>query len=260
MIRTGLIWSVGAIAIMLGTIAWVATVLPTGEPIPVHWGLDGPDAYSERRGALITLGILPLVAIITAIVMSLAPALDPFRDNLLTSRKAYTAVWASSMVLMAVLTVGIGLSMVSQLPAKNSAQLLPRLSHAMDADQRLHLGEDPSPRWPRDDDCRHVRDCGRLHPRRQGPADRLPRPCDFGQAVHHRLFLVGVARGGRPQRRHRLYCLMIRPRHAIWPVPVCTVNCRPSCARLSASIQEVRHAPEPHRNRTRQHQAPAAGS
>ena len=54
MIRTGLIWSAGAIAVMLGTLYWAFGALPAGEQIPVHWGPDGTaDRFADKDGALL---------------------------------------------------------------------------------------------------------------------------------------------------------------------------------------------------------------
>lgn len=111
MIKTGLIWSTGAIAVMLGALYWAFGALPVSDQIPVHWGLNGPDSFSDRQGALTTLAILPGAALFVTLLMALAPTLDPFRDNLRRSRKAYVAIWASTMVLLAALTVGIAISM-----------------------------------------------------------------------------------------------------------------------------------------------------
>ena len=111
MIRTGLIWSAGAIAVMLGAVWWAAGSMPeTG--VPVHWGPSGaPDSFADRQTALLTLLILPGSAVLTSVLMALAPTLDPFKDNLRRSRKAYVAIWAGVMVLLAALTCGIAFMM-----------------------------------------------------------------------------------------------------------------------------------------------------
>lgn len=111
MIRTGLIWSAGAIVAMLGVLYWAWGALPASDQIPVHWGFNGPDRFSDKTGALTTLAILPGAALFVAALMALAPTLDPFKDNLRKSAKAYIAVWASTMILLAALTAGLGFSM-----------------------------------------------------------------------------------------------------------------------------------------------------
>lgn len=111
MIRTGLIWSAGSIAVMLGTLYWAWGNLPDSDSIPVHWGLNGPDNFADRSGALITLALLPGIAVIISAILAFAPKLDPFRDNLRKSHKAYVAIWAATMVTMAALTGGIAWAM-----------------------------------------------------------------------------------------------------------------------------------------------------
>lgn len=111
MIRTGLIWSGAALAAMAGTIWWATGALPDGD-IPVHWNATGEaDSSAPRDEALLYLLILPASALVTTLLLALAPMFDPFRDNLRKSRKAYLAIWAASMALMAALTAGIAFMM-----------------------------------------------------------------------------------------------------------------------------------------------------
>lgn len=113
MIRTGLIWSGAALVLMLGAVFWAWSQLPAGEPIPVHWNAAGEaDNFAPREQAIWYLLILPASALLTTILLALAPSLDPFKGNLKKSEKAYTAIWAVIMALMAALTAGIALMMV----------------------------------------------------------------------------------------------------------------------------------------------------
>lgn len=113
MIRTGLIWSGAAIVAMLGMVWWAWGALPSGEPIPVHWNAAGEaDSFAPREEAIWYLLLLPASALFTTALMALAPALDPFKANLRKSAKAYVAIWAVVMILMAALTAGIALMMV----------------------------------------------------------------------------------------------------------------------------------------------------
>ena len=110
MIRTGLIWSGAALVLMLGAVFWAWSQLPAGEPIPVHWNAAGEaDNFAPREQAIWYLLILPASALLTTILLALAPSLDPFKGNLKKSEKAYTAIWAVIMALMAALTAGIAL-------------------------------------------------------------------------------------------------------------------------------------------------------
>jgi len=125
MIRTGLIWSAGAIAVMLGTLYWAFGALPADQQIPVHWGPDGTaDRFADKDGALLVLMILPGAALFVTGVLALAPFIDPFRENLRRSHKAYVAIWAASMVLMAALTGGIAVMMARGSEASSSNEFV----------------------------------------------------------------------------------------------------------------------------------------
>ncbi|WP_084420190.1 SdpI family protein [Henriciella litoralis] len=113
MIKTGLIWTAGAIAVMAGILFWAWGAVPDGQPIPVHWNASGEaDSFKPRSEALIYLLILPASALFTSLLMALAPSLDPFKDNLRKSAKAYVAIWAGILLLMTFLTGGIAYMMV----------------------------------------------------------------------------------------------------------------------------------------------------
>lgn len=111
MIRTGLIWSAGAIAVMVGIVWWAWTTLPAGE-IPIHWNAQGTaDAFAPRDEAVFYLFMLPAAAAFVSLMLAIAPLIDPFRENLRRSHKAYVAIWAATMILLAALTAGIAMMM-----------------------------------------------------------------------------------------------------------------------------------------------------
>lgn len=112
MIRTGLIWSAGAIALMLGAVWWAYGALPETGEIPVHWSAQGEaDDFAPRGEAVLYLLILPASAVFTTLLLAIAPLIDPFRENLRRSRQAYVAIWAGSMCLLAALNAGIAFMM-----------------------------------------------------------------------------------------------------------------------------------------------------
>lgn len=124
MIRTGLLWSAGAIAVMLGTLYWASGAMPDGQ-IPVHWGPSGEaDAFATKDKALLNLMMLPASALFTTILLAIAPSIDPFRENLRRSHKAYVAIWASVMVLLAALNGGIAWMMVNSAGANESNEFV----------------------------------------------------------------------------------------------------------------------------------------
>lgn len=111
MIKTGVIVSAAALAVMAGAWLWVYNVLPAdGARIPLHWGPSGaPDRFGSRDEALLMLLILPGAALFSAILLALVPALEPLKANLEKSKRAYLTAWIGIEILMALLTVGIAL-------------------------------------------------------------------------------------------------------------------------------------------------------
>ncbi len=107
MIRTGLIVSAICLALMAGIALWAGGQLPA-DNIPVHWDVNGvPDRFSDRNEALFLLWLLPGSALIGILVFCLLPQIDPMRENLFKSRKAYNAVWIATMVLFLSIHTGI---------------------------------------------------------------------------------------------------------------------------------------------------------
>ncbi|MEL7541532.1 MAG: DUF1648 domain-containing protein, partial [Pseudomonadota bacterium] len=112
MIRTGLIVSTIVLALMAGISLWAGGQLPA-DNIPVHWDANGtPDRFSDRNEAMFLLWTLPGSALFGVLVFCLLPQIEPMRDNLFKSRKAYNAVWIATMVLFLGIHGGIAYMMV----------------------------------------------------------------------------------------------------------------------------------------------------
>ena len=107
MIRTGLIVSAVAVTLMSGIAIWASGQLPA-ENIPVHWNASGvADRFADRQEALFLLWLLPGITVLSAFVFAVLPQVEPMRDNLFKSRKAYTAVWVSTMILLTGIHAGM---------------------------------------------------------------------------------------------------------------------------------------------------------
>ena len=112
MIRFGLIVSAIALVLMAGIAIWAGGQLPA-DNIPVHWNAEGvPDRYSDRQEALLLVWLMPLIALFSAGVFAVLPQIEPMRDNLIKSRKAYTAVWVTTMLLYLGIHAGLAYMMV----------------------------------------------------------------------------------------------------------------------------------------------------
>lgn len=78
-------WYAVLVAAMLavGGLAWSG--LPAR--VPIHWGIDGqPNGWGS---ALTSILVLPLLAVGLWVIMLIVPAVDPYRENILSSRVAY---------------------------------------------------------------------------------------------------------------------------------------------------------------------------
>lgn len=112
MIRPGLIVSAITVALMAGISIWAGGQLPA-DNIPVHWNAEGiPDRFSDKREALFLLWLLPGSALFGALVFALLPQIEPMRDNLFKSRKAYNAVWITTQLLFLGIHGGIAYMMI----------------------------------------------------------------------------------------------------------------------------------------------------
>ena len=113
MIRAGVIVSAIVLILMSGISIWAGGQLPA-DNIPVHWNAEGvPDRFSDRSEALLLLWLLPGTALFGAIVFVVLPLIEPMRDNLFKSRKAYNAVWIATMILFLGIHGGISFIMLT---------------------------------------------------------------------------------------------------------------------------------------------------
>jgi uncharacterized membrane protein len=88
-----------AAMMLLGVWAWLQ--LPADAQIPIHWGVDGqPNGYAPKT---VGLFLLPLITLGVAAVFWAIPVIEPRQANILKSGKAYQAIWAGTLVLLAVI-------------------------------------------------------------------------------------------------------------------------------------------------------------
>lgn len=106
--RTGLVVSGGIIALMLAVTAWAWAALPADVQLPVHWGIDGAaDRYGGKAEALLAV---PAITLVTALLLAVAPKMEPRRAHLEQSGTAYVTVWIAIILELAVLHGALVLS------------------------------------------------------------------------------------------------------------------------------------------------------
>lgn len=77
-----------AAMLVLSALAWSG--IPDGEPIPVHWGIDGkPDRYSSKFEGLLTA---PVITAIAGALLSLLPLFEKRKENLEKSAEPFSLV------------------------------------------------------------------------------------------------------------------------------------------------------------------------
>jgi uncharacterized membrane protein len=106
--RAGVLASIAIIGAMLALSAWAWAQLPDDAAIPVHWGIGGSaDRYGGKFEALL---LVPIIATVLAGLLAALPGVEPRREHLAQSARAYTTVWIAVLLVMATTHVSIVLS------------------------------------------------------------------------------------------------------------------------------------------------------
>lgn len=101
---------------MIATISVAGRVMvPHAESIPVHWSASGE---VNRTGSHIEAFVLiPAIALVLTLVLSVAPHLDPRGRNLQLSKSLWLAAWLGSLVILAIAQGVITLSAIGVIDA-----------------------------------------------------------------------------------------------------------------------------------------------
>ncbi|MCA8901852.1 MAG: SdpI family protein [Hyphomonas sp.] len=112
-IRIGLAWSAFVVAAMIAMILYAGAHIPDAAEVGTHFGPDGgADQFGDRGRALGLLWILPGVATCMALILAVAPLVDPRKRNIEVGRQAYLVTWLGVMTLQGVVMAGIVVSMI----------------------------------------------------------------------------------------------------------------------------------------------------
>ena len=112
-ILTGLAWATLMVAVSCGIVLYASNLLPDSDQIPLHFGPDGmPDRFGSKSEAIMMLWLLPAITAGVSAILTVAPFLDPRKQNLAVGRKAYLVTWIAVTTLMTLLTAGIAFGMV----------------------------------------------------------------------------------------------------------------------------------------------------
>lgn len=107
-LRVPLTMSLVLLAAMAALSIWGWTVLPADAQIASHWGFDGQVNGLVSKGTGLVL--LPAIGLGITLLLALVPWMEPRRENLVASRKAFFALWLGALVVMAVTHAAVVLS------------------------------------------------------------------------------------------------------------------------------------------------------
>jgi uncharacterized membrane protein len=89
------------VAVLLAVSWAVASQLPDGARLPIHWGLDGrPNGYGSP--ALVLWGI-PAMAAGLSLLLGLLPLADPRLSGSVPSLRAYRGMWLAALAFLSLL-------------------------------------------------------------------------------------------------------------------------------------------------------------
>jgi uncharacterized membrane protein len=99
-LRLPLMMSAVLLALMAAVSTWGWLVLPDGARIASHWGFDGRVSATLSKAAGLLL--LPAIGLAVCALIAIIPVIEPRRENLIASRKAFLAIWLGALSAIAV--------------------------------------------------------------------------------------------------------------------------------------------------------------
>jgi len=98
-LRLPLMMSAALLALMAAISAWGWMMLPEGARIASHWSFDGkPTGTLPKEMGLL---LMPAIGLAICVLIAIIPVIEPRRENLIASRKAFLAIWFGGLVAIA---------------------------------------------------------------------------------------------------------------------------------------------------------------
>jgi uncharacterized membrane protein len=99
-LRLPLMMSALVLAVMAAISAWGWMMLPESARIASHWSFGGQ--VTQTLPKVTGLLLLPGIGLVTCALIAIIPVIEPRRENLIASRKAFLAIWLGALVAIAV--------------------------------------------------------------------------------------------------------------------------------------------------------------
>ncbi|HWA92752.1 MAG TPA: SdpI family protein [Rhizomicrobium sp.] len=100
-LRLPLAMSLVLFAAMVAISVWGWFVLPDGVRLATHWGIDGQVNGTMSKETGLVTG--PAIALGLLLLLLLVPRIEPRRENLIASRKAFFAFWIGGLTVLALI-------------------------------------------------------------------------------------------------------------------------------------------------------------
>lgn len=140
-LKTGLIGSAVAVAVMAGAAAYTASHLPEGVQAPIHFGPDGaPDRFADRAEAVRFLWAMPGIGVLLSLFLAVVAHFEPRKANLEHGSRAYVTVWLGAMGVLTAAMIGICFAMLAWDGDANPSRLATRVIIASTAMLFILLG------------------------------------------------------------------------------------------------------------------------
>ena len=86
------------LALMLALSFWGWNQIPAGAEVPVHFDINGnPDRYGSPFWAMFSI---PIVTLFVVLLIAFIPVLEPRKENLKLSGRAYKVTWGALLLFM----------------------------------------------------------------------------------------------------------------------------------------------------------------
>lgn len=105
MVRKGLTFSAGIVAVMAGLALWAERAIPNDARVALHYGLDGAvNRFGDKREAISVLWLMVGLGVFISVLMAVMARLEPRQANLSRSPRTYLLAWIGGLLTLLLLS------------------------------------------------------------------------------------------------------------------------------------------------------------